>query len=327
MLRTFTDVIVYWGGETADVSLLSDVEQNNFYGEWDPAKLPQIKWDINATDWQLFNKRSIEYLESNLRDGDIIAFAGGGIHQPVIEHFANRFTCVEYGVGYEGIAQNTFACFESYAWMHNRYGAYGINNGRAFDAVIPNVVMPDDWYTAESKGYALFMGRLIQRKGPHVAAEIANAAGYKLLVAGAGADHVTRGRITCEDGTIIQGDIEYVGTVLGEDRKRLFAEAEVFICPTLYIGPWEGVHAEAMMSGVGVVAPDYGVFTETLPEQYRYRSLSEAVGAVHLAAEMRGEAWRYQAINLCGPALCTERYADWIDRLLSLRDGRNGWYS
>lgn len=212
MLRTFTDVIVYWGGETADVSLLSDVEQNNFYGEWDPAKLPQIKWDINATDWQLFNKRSIEYLESNLRDGDIIAFAGGGIHQPVIDHFANRFTCVEYGVGYEGIAQNTFACFESYAWMHNRYGAYGINNGRAFDAVIPNVVMPDDWYTAESKGYALFMGRLIQRKGPHVAAEIANAAGYKLLVAGAGADHVTRGRITCEDGTIIQGDIEYVGT-------------------------------------------------------------------------------------------------------------------
>jgi glycosyltransferase involved in cell wall biosynthesis len=326
MLRTFSDVLVYWGGETADVSLLSDDEQRDFYGEWNPALLPQIKWDVNAPDWVLFNKRSIEELEKNLQEGDIIAFAGGGIHQPVIDRFANTITCAEYGIGYEGIARNTFACFESYAWMHHRYGAYGINDGRAFDAVIPNAVDPDEWGMAESEGYALFVGRLIQRKGPNVAAEIANAAGLKLLIAGAGAKKVSKGEILCEDGTLIRGDIEYVGVKVGDERRDLFAKAEVLICPTLYIGPWEGVHAEAMMSGVGVVAPDYGVFAETLPKQYRYRNMKQGVQAVRLASQMRGAGWRSYASDLCGISVCTEKYESWIDRLNSLRDGRNGWY-
>jgi glycosyltransferase involved in cell wall biosynthesis len=326
MLRSFTDVTVYWGGPTGDVHLLSASEQSQFYGEWNPALLPQIKWDLAASDWKLFNRRSIEHLEQSLQDKDIIAFAGGGIHQPVIDHFAGRFTCVEYGVGYEGIARNTFACFESYAWMHNRYGAYGIGDGRAFDTVIPNVVIPDEWEVAPSDGYALFVGRLIQRKGPHVAAQIANAAGMKLLIAGAGVKEIAKNRITCEDGTVIEGDIEYVGVKVGDERRDLFAKAEVFICPTLYIGPWEGVHAEAMMSGVGVAAPDYGVFTETLPREYRYRNLTQAVSAVKKATETRGDDWRKRATEICGPEACTYLYEDWIHRLKSLRNGRNGWY-
>lgn len=327
MLRTFSDVLVYWGGETANVSLLSNAEQRDFYGEWDAALLPQIKWEVTSPDWKLFNRRTIEHLERNLEDGDIIAFAGGGIHQPVIDHFSGRFTCVEYGVGYEGLARDTFACFESYAWMHTRYGAYGIGDGRAFDTVIPNVVIPDEWSTGPSQGYALFVGRLIYRKGPHVAAQIANAAGLKLVVAGAGATEVKKNLILCEDGTAIEGDVEYVGVKVGEERRNLFAGAAVFICPTLYIEPWGGVHAEAMMSGVGVVAPDYGVFTETLPDEYRYRHLSQAVQAVQRAVDMRGPAWRYRATEMFGPQVCTLKYRQWFDRLASLRDGRNGWYS
>jgi glycosyltransferase involved in cell wall biosynthesis len=106
----------------------------------------------------------------------------------------------------------------------------------------------------------------------------------------------------------------------------IFSHAEVFICPTLYIGPWEGVHAEAMMSGVGVAAPDYGVFTETLPDGYRYRTLAEGVAAVDLARKSRGVYWRNRAIELCSTEVCTDMYDSWFDRLESLHDGRNGWY-
>jgi glycosyltransferase involved in cell wall biosynthesis len=257
----------------------------------------------------------------------MIALVGGAISQEIVDLFKDSFTIIEPGVGYGGICRDTFTCFESYAWMHDRYGAHYIGDGRAFDTVIPNAVDPDEWYTAPSKGYALFVGRLISRKGPNVAAQIANSAGLKLILAGAGVKEKSNGSIVATDGTIISGDVEHVGAVTGEDRKKLFAEAEVLICPTLYIGPWEGVHAESMMSGVGVVAPDYGVFTETLPKPYRYRNMSQALSAVDLARKTRGEMWRKRAIDLCGIEQCASMYNEWFNRLDSLRDGRNGWYS
>lgn len=320
------DTTVYWGGDQADVSLLTCEEQESFFGQWDPAALPSIVWDAREPYWSLFHERAISLISERIGPGDIVGIIGGSTSHEVVGAFINDYTCVEPGVGYEGICTNTFACFESYAWMHNTYGRYGIADGRAFDTVIPNAVDPDDWAIGQSDGYALFVGRLIQRKGPHVAAQIANAAGLKLVVAGGGAQSVTKNKIVCTDGTVIEGDVEYVGAVLGEDRKNLFSHAEVFICPTLYIGPWEGVHAEAMMSGVPVVAPDYGVFTETLPRHHRYRSLSDAVNAVVNPEVSRGHWWRSQALELCGIDKCADMYADWVDRLVSLRDGRNGWY-
>jgi glycosyltransferase involved in cell wall biosynthesis len=187
-------------------------------------------------------------------------------------------------------------------------------------------VDPEEWDVAPSQGYALWVGRLISRKGPHAAAHIANSAGLKLIMAGGGVAHQEPGKIVATDGTVITGNVEHVGGVTGDARKRLFAEAEVFICPTLYIGPWEGVHAEAMMSGVGVVAPDYGVFTETLPTPYRYRNSQQAVDAVNLARQTRGEVWRKRAIEMFGIEVCASMYDDWLNRLMSLRDGRNGWY-
>lgn len=320
------ETVVYWGGDLADVSLMSVEEQHHYWGEWSLDNLPLIHFDPERDYWKVTHERMIAELQQRLEPGDIIAFVmGGSCATPIIQRFGDRHTCVEWGVGYEGICPNnsTLACFESYAWMHNRYGAYGIGDGRAFDTVIPNAVDPDAWYMAPSKGYALFVGRLIMRKGPHVAAQIANAAGLKLIMAGGGVAYKEPGRIVATDGTEITGDVEHIGAVNGESRKRLFAEAEVFICPTLYIGPWEGVHAEAMMSGVPVVAPDYGVFTETLPRCNRYRSMGDALKAI--ANSDRGLQWREHAIEICGIEHCADRYDDWFQRIQTLRTGK-GWY-
>lgn len=320
------EVTVYWGGNMADVCVLDEDKQIEYFGEYDKNALPVIVWDKNLPYWREFHDNTIREMDERLRPGDIIGFIGGSISFELMERYKQQYTIVEPGIGYEGIYPDAFGCYESYAWMHNRYGAYHIGNGRYFDTVIPNAVVPDEWHMAPSKGYALFVGRLIQRKGPHVAAQIANAAGLKLLLAGGGVASKEKGRIVATDGTVIEGDVEHVGAVTGEDRQRLFAEAEVFICPTLYIGPWEGVHAEAMMSGVPVVAPDYGVFTETLPQAHRYRMFRQAVNMTANPAVPRGEAWRNHAIELCGIDHCAELYSQWFERLLSLRDGRNGWY-
>jgi len=313
---TGREVTVYWG---------SAEERAKYFPNYDPAELPAIGWNDKLPYWVEFNQRCIRQIKETIQPNDIIALVGGPISQVVADVFPNHTIC-EPGVGYEGLGTNTFACFESYAWMHNRYGAYGIGDGRFFDTVIPNAVDPAKWSMADSDGYALFVGRLISRKGPDIAGEIARAVGMPLVLAGGGVDHVGPGLVVATDGTQIRGDVTHVGAVSGEDRRWLFAHAEVFICPTRYIGPWEGVHAEAMMSGVPVVAPDYGVFTETLPAGYRYRTLNQAVAAVHAGAQTRGEAWRERAIRKCSTKVCTAMYDSWFDRLESLRDGRNGWY-
>lgn len=330
MLRSHGhEVVTMWGGDKADVSLMSVDEQLGHFGVWNPGKLPVVVWDANLPYWQDFHRRAITEVKARVEAGDLIAVVGGAASQVVVDAFKARFTCIEPGVGYEGICRDTFCCFESYAWMHVSYGRHGIGDGRAFDVVIPNAIDPDDWTIDDSSGYALFVGRFIDRKGPHAAVEIARAAGLPLVMAGAGATQTAAG-IVSEEGWTLDGavppDVIHVGTVSGDLRRALFARAEVLICPTKYIGPWEGVHAEAGASGVGTAAPDYGVFTETLPPEYRYRSLRQAVDAVNRARETRGQWWRDRTLAHCGIERCARLYDEWIGRLATLRNGGTGWY-
>lgn len=321
-------VTVYWGGNLGDVDCLTLEEQRQWFGPWDPAELPKVGWDPNADYWRTFHGRAIDAIRDRIQPGDLVAGLVGSIHQQVFDAFKADYTVIEPGVGYEGLGRDTFACFESYTWMHNRYGALGIGDGRFLDTVIPNACDPADWHEGPDGGYALFVGRCIARKGPHVAAQIAARYGITLKIAGAGIADDTPGRLVCIDGTIIEGDhVDYVGSVTGDDRRELFARASFLIMPTLYVEPFGNVHIEAMMSGLGVVVPDFGVFTETVPEHYRFRNMSQAVEAARLAHLTRHGFWREHATSIAAPDRCRAKYDRWFDRLASLRDGRNGFYA
>lgn len=323
------DVTVYWGGsynrlQVPYVPVLTDAQQIGFFGEFDPKVLPVIEWDTSLPYWQEFDKNCITAIKNRIQPGDQIALVGGSIHQHFMPHFPEAMF-LEPGVGYEGIIrEGAFACYESYVWMHNRYGAYGIGDGRAFDAVIPNAVDPKDFEVGEDGGYALFVGRIIARKGVQVAGEITRALDMPLKIAGAGMKDYIPGKSLVGDGVVVEGNIEYMGAVAGEERKALYAHASVMIVPTLYIGPWEGVHAEAFMSGVQVVAPDYGVFVETVNPEFRYRHLSQAISATERAVHNRGRHLREWAIETFGIERCAEMYAEWFNRLDLLPTP--GWY-
>lgn len=328
------DFTVYWGGtdnpEGVDlVTCFSDSKMVEHFGEWDPQRLPVPEWRTELPYWREFHQNVREELNKRLKPGDYIAIVGGAISQEIVDEFKNRAICIEPGVGYEGICRDTFACFESYAWMHHRYGAYGINDGRYFDAVIPNSYEPDDFYVAEPEGYAVFIGRMIQRKSPEVAALIAKHVGIPLKLAGAGVAHSEPGLIVCTDGTRIEGDVEYVGSVNPQERADLLAYANFMITPTRYIGPFEGVHVEALMSGVQPIAPDYGVFTESIHPTYRFRTIKEAVASAEWvlnsnSTEMR-ERRRERAIERFSLDVAAVKYDQWLARLDSLRG--DGWYA
>jgi hypothetical protein len=103
---------------------------------------------------------------------------------------------VEADIGYGGTCAQ-YGVSESYAWMHTVYGAQSSGDphsidGRLYDAVIPNYCQVDDFpFSADKDDYFLHIGRLIDRKGWHIAQEFcdssARASSWLVLVSSAAA--------------------------------------------------------------------------------------------------------------------------------------------
>jgi glycosyltransferase involved in cell wall biosynthesis len=332
------DVTAYWGGGPNTVNcevveLLSNDERIKFFGEDVGTRLPDIEWTTEKDYWAVFLYRAVREIKKRIKPGDIVALWMGALMQNVTDTFKSDHVVIEPAVGYEGIAPyGTFACFESYAWMHHRYGAYGINDGRAFDTVIPNFIRREQFKTGKDKGYALYAGRLIMRKGVHVAGDIAERAGLPLVVMGAGGKSFEDGVLTATDGTVIKPVDRYEGVADPTKRAEIMSHASVLITPTLYIEPFGTVHVEAMASGVPVIAPDYGVFTETVEpfvDGFRYRTPAQAAQQIEQIQQMelRGPHLRERTLERFSLEAVAPRFDEWLWRLESLRNGLDGWNS
>ncbi len=334
MMTALGHEIIVYSGEHNDtvcaehVPVFTDEQQRSWYGDHDPNLLPTIAtWNATDRHWREMNARVIGELSMRIEPHDIILILAGWAQQPIAAFFPNHLSC-EWAAGYEGIFSPR-VCFESRAWMHYLYGKRGIENGRAFDTVIPNYFRPQDFELADSKDdYLLFVGRVTQRKGPHIAAQIAQAAGYKLIVAGSGVTDVQPGRIVGDQCEILGDHVEYVGVAGVEMRNELMGKAHAILVPTTYIEPFGAVAVEAQLCGTAAIASDWGAFGETVEEGvtgFRFRTLGQAVDAVEAAGDLDPETIRERALAGYSLEAIGPRYDEWFNRLQSLWG--DGWYS
>jgi glycosyltransferase involved in cell wall biosynthesis len=224
---------------------------------------------------------------------------------------------VEFGIGYGG----TFAKYrvwESYAWMHTCYGAAAGNphaaDGQWFDAVIPNYFEPEKFpFRADKDDYYLYIGRLIERKGCSIAADVCQKLGKRLVVAGHG-ERLSYG--------------EHVGVVGPEERGRLMAGAIATFVPTIYVEPFGGVAVEAMLCGTPVISTDWGAMTETVVNGvtgFRCRTLAEFMRAAEDVKALDPAAIRKHAIERYSLDAIAPQYDAYFRRLLTLWG--DGWYA
>lgn len=123
----------------------------------------------------------------------------------------------------------------------------------------PNDFDLDDFDYSETKDdYFLFLGRVYGGKRVHIAVQIAEAVGRRLIVAGPGSLEGIAGRT----GKSLENYVEAVGAVGLERRRELLSGAAAVLCPSPVLEPFCGVHVEAMLSGTPVITPDWGAFTE-----------------------------------------------------------------
>lgn len=234
---------------------------------------------INGIDTTEFNRAAgSEILKRKSKDDLIICFFG----------IDNKLACtlnqdckvVEPSIGYR--ANGVFApyrVFTSYANMHYFYGERGmLMTPSWFDDVIGNPFTIDEFeYCEEKEDYFLYLGRVMEEKGVHLAIQATEKLNKKLIIAGPTHDLKHLGYNSIPD------HVELVGYVDAEKRKQLLKKAKAVLGLTYYLEPFGNMIIEANLSGTPVITTDWGAFPEIVTNGktgYRIRDFKSLINAI-----------------------------------------------
>ena len=288
------------------------------YGDYN-WKENQFRHNAGDLAQQTFNKNAIKEISKYKQSGDFLLCFWGFAHQPVADAHPDLIP-VEPGIGYHTGVFAPYKVFESYSVRDIAYEKAKLGNPSWYDAIIPNYFDPEDFEYRETKDdYFLYVGRIIESKGIHVAIQAAERAGVKLKIAGQG-DYVnTFGNPPA--------NVEFVGYADAEKRKSLMAGAKALLAPSYYVEPFGGVMIEAFMSGTPVISTDWGSFAENNLHGitgYRCRTMEQFVWAIKNVGRLNRKACREWAMNnftLDAIAPMYEEYFNMIKRSKS----SGGW--
>jgi len=339
MMLSLGHEVYHYGGEgsevdcTEHVDIITKSERDDIWGDKDYSKdLYDLKWDPKEAYWIMSNRRMIRAIQARVKDEkDFLCLISGWPQESIIKAFP-RLTSVEFAVGYKGIVAK-YCAFESSAWMHHVYGRYQWDQGRHYDAIIPNYYDPADFPAIENptNDYFAFVGRMNPDKGPAIAADVCAEIGSQLKIAGQGIwkreNHIYYGNA----GLQIKGagqHVHHVGVVGPKEKVALMGNARALFALTQYIGPFEGVAAESMLLGTPVIVSDFGAFTETVEDGvdgFRCRTVGEIIWAAQNVHTMDRSKIRERALARFSIDVVRYQFENWFKQLLGLWG--EGWNS
>lgn len=318
MMKALGHTVYLYAGEfneaPCDEHIMCITEEERLAAVGD-AHYTLASFDWSLPHWKKFNATAAQEISKRAEQQDFVCVIGGLANKDLADALPHMMT-VEFGIGYGG----TFAkyrVFETYAWMHTCYGSRNSNpnaiDGNFYDAVVPGYIdIPEFPFRETPDDYYMFIGRLTERKGYRIAAEVCERLGKRLIIAGQG-EPPPYG--------------EYVGVVGPEERARLLGGAIASFAPTIYIEPFGTVVPEAMACGTPVITTDWGAFTETVKDEvtgFRCHTLREFMDAAEKAPLLDRHAIRQYAIDNFSLEVTALKYDKYFRRLLTLWG--DGWY-
>ena len=254
--------VIHYGHEDSDlictehVTVTTNRDLEIAYGNYDWRR-NFFKFDTNDHAYTTFCANAVIEIGLRKQPRDfILPFWGSGV-RPVCDAHPD-IICVEPGIGYAGGHWARFKVFESYAIYHAYYGLESVGYCKQdwYDVVIPNYFDPEDFDPNQPKeDYFLYMGRVYDGKGVHIAIQATEAIGAKLIIAGQSSLKEMGYEKT-------PAHVTEFGYANAEDRKRLMARAKGAFVPSLYNEPFGGVQVEMLFSGTPTITTDWGAFTE-----------------------------------------------------------------
>lgn len=266
-----------------------------------------------AALWQLANNRSVVEIGKRKQPRDFLLTIGGTAQEPIANAHPDLMT-VEYSIGYVSSFAK-YRVYESHAWRAWSAGAQGNTDGRFFDEVIPFFFDEDEFqFRPKKEDFALYVGRLVPKKGISIACQAAQAAGIPLKVIGHG------------DPSLVTHGAEYLGALGMEERNDYMSRASVLLAPTLYLEPFGSVAVEAQLCGTPVVSTPYGGFVETIEHGktgFHCSYLGEFVRGIQDAPLLEPRYIRDRAVMKYSMHNVKHDYQRYFDRLSLLWDA--GW--
>ena len=166
--------------------------------------------------------------------------------------------------------------------------------------------------------YLLFFGRIHPDKGALEAIDVADRAGFPLVMAGVIQD---REYFETSIAPRIDGErVRYVGSVGPEQRNALLGGARALLHLVNFEEPFGFSVIEAMASGTPVIATRRGSMPELIDDTHTgilVGDLDEAVAAVHRIAALDRVRIRAEAVRRFGRDRMVERYLDAYELVLN----------
>ena len=162
---------------------------------------------------------------------------------------------------------------------------------------------------AEAKT-ALWYGRFVSEKAPHMAIQSALKAGYKIEIAGPIGDRqYWQNQI---EPLLKERSVNYLGHLDHAQIKQALLKADVFVNTPMWEEPYGFVYAEALASGTPIATFRSGAADEILTpscgvivEERTVEALAKAISA---AAKLSSRSCRQRAESFCHIDLMIEQY-------------------
>lgn len=170
-------------------------------------------------------------------------------------------------------------------------------------SVVYNGIDVESWpfSLAEPSGEALWYGRIVPEKAPHLAIQAALKAGLNIEIAGPISDETY---FNNNIATLIdENSVRYLGHLPQSKLKDALSRAKVFLNTSVWEEPYGLVYAEALASGTPVATFDTGASGEILTSECgviaKEKTVSALAEAVTTAASLSRKACRERALSFC----------------------------
>lgn len=267
----------------------------------------------NPSVAKIFCRRAREELSRRYRPDDMILCFYGTDQQDAVAGIDDAFI-VEPSIGYR--PECVFApyrVFTSYSQMHYYYGQQRMLLSPSWnDAVIPNAFTPSEFeFNTDKEDYCLYLGRISADKGIHLAIQMTEYTGQRLIIAGPG-------DLSALDYKAVPKHVTMFGYANVDQRRQLLKNARALIAPTYYIEPFGNIVVEALMSGTPVITTDWGGFVDTNIDGitgYRCRNFKEFVTAMENIDRIDHQDCRTWAEENFGETVVHEKFDQYFQRI------------
>ncbi|WP_454818335.1 glycosyltransferase [Labrys neptuniae] len=194
--------------------------------------------------------------------------------------------------------------------------------------IVPNGV-PSKTYTFREQvpddAPLVFLGRVEEIKGPHVAIAAARLAGRRLIIAGNLAGEHQAWFEAHVAPHLRDGDVDYVGPVDDRQKDELLGSAAALLMPILWEEPFGIVMAEAMACGTPVIGFGRGAVPEVVEDGhtgYVVDTVEEMAAAVARLERIERAACRQRVEMLYSEDAVTDRYLQIYEAMIAGRRSR-----